>query len=503
MKLSKTNFLIYRDCGKNAWLKIHKPDIYYKYPLSAFEEGIIKTGNEVDKLARELFPNGVLIEDREDSERTKEMIDDETKVLYQPVFETDEYKMISDILVWNDNTKKYDLYEVKASNSGEEGSKKKKDELYTHDIAFQYIVLKDLDIPIGTLNLVRLNYEYVRGAELDLNHLFTKEDFTESVKEIEDQVREEMRIAREYLFQENEPDGHCSCITKGRNSHCTTFKYSNPKVPDYSVHDISRIGLSKRKLEELVDSSIFDILDVPDHLEFSERQMNQILVAKTKKIITDCEILEDFFGEIKYPVSFLDYETFPSAIPRFAGYGPYNQIPFQFSLHILREANGEVEHKEFIYTDSGNPDIPFAKALQESIPSDGSVIVWNKSFEMNINKRLGERNKEFEKFMIGVNDMVVDLEDPFKHQAVVHHGFKGKTSIKYILPTLVPKLSYKVLDIQEGGTASNTWNEISTGKLDEKKAQEKTESLLRYCELDTLAMVEIFKYLLQTVKNMN
>src|SRR3989344_2978402 len=175
MKLTKTDFLIYKDCAKNAWLKVHKPDIYFAKPLSVFDQGIIDAGNEVDELARDLFPNGILLPDRKATEETKKLIEAETPVIYQPVFETDSYKIICDILVWNSDARLYDLYEVKASNSGE--NKKAKDELYTLDIAFQYVVLKELKIPIGKLFLSRLNNEYVRGVDLELHQLFTKEDF--------------------------------------------------------------------------------------------------------------------------------------------------------------------------------------------------------------------------------------------------------------------------------------------------------------------------------------
>ncbi|MFA6571882.1 MAG: hypothetical protein WCT77_11680, partial [Bacteroidota bacterium] len=224
MKLTKTDYLIYKDCAKNAWLKIHKPDIYFAKPLSVFDQGIIETGNEIDILARELFPKGVLITNRDAVEETMELVKSETPVIYQPVFETDLYKTISDILVWNSDSKVYDLYEVKASNSGE--NKKAKDELYTYDIAFQYLVLKKLNVPIGRLYLTRLNSEYIREFDLDLNKLFLKEDFTERVMEILPAVEEEMKIAQKFLASEEEPFGSCKCITRGRSSHCTTFSYS-------------------------------------------------------------------------------------------------------------------------------------------------------------------------------------------------------------------------------------------------------------------------------------
>ena len=152
MKLTKTDYLIYKNCEKNAWLKIHKPDVYFATPISSFDKTIIETGNEVDILARDLFPNGLTISDRSATEETMQLIKSKTPVIYQPVFETDLYKIVCDILVWNTSSKAYDLYEVKASNNGDE--KKKKDELYTYDIAFQYLVLRELNVPIGKLNLI-------------------------------------------------------------------------------------------------------------------------------------------------------------------------------------------------------------------------------------------------------------------------------------------------------------------------------------------------------------
>ena len=234
-------------------------------------------------------------------------------------------------------------------------------------------------------------------------------------------------------------------------------------------------------------------------MKLSDKQLNQIEVARSREDIIEREEIQSFLDTIEYPIAFFDYETFPSAIPRFDGYSPYNQIPFQFSVHVLDKPKGELTHEEFIYTGEGNPDVPVIEALQKLIPGKGSVIVWYKSFEMSRNKELGKRNPAFETFLSSLNDRIIDLEDPFKDQFYVHPEFKGKTSIKYILPALVPELSYKELDIQEGGTASNTWNRIVTGEYSEEEAGRQIKNLLKYCELDTFAMVEIFKFLQRVV----
>ena len=144
-----------------------------------------------------------------------------------------------------------------------------------------------------------------------------------------------------------------------------------------------------------------------------------------------------------------------------------------------------------------NPDLGFIKALEKYLPSKGSVIVWNKAFERGINLKLMIRNVAHVDFFENLNDRLVDLEVPFKKQFYIHPGFKGKTSIKYVLPTLAPSFSYKDLNIQEGGAASDTWNKIISGKFADESVEVKSKDLLIYCKLDTLAMYEIWKNCLE------
>src|SRR3989344_8317424 len=206
MKLSKTNFLICLDCAKNAWLKIHKPEIYKKKQLSSFELNIIDTGNQIDELAHGLFPNGTLVESRDDTEFTNKLMTDKTPVIYQPVFTTETYITASDIFVWNSDTNTYDLYEVKSSTASEEDGGRKTED-YLIDMAFQKNVLSDLGIQVGTLNLIRLNKKYVRMGNIDLKELFFIENFTDQVNEKLEEIKQKMEGAYELLSKETEPNG--------------------------------------------------------------------------------------------------------------------------------------------------------------------------------------------------------------------------------------------------------------------------------------------------------
>ena len=494
MKLSKTNFLICLDCAKNAWLKIHKPDIYKKYPLSSFELNIIDTGNQIDKLARDLYPGGVLIESRDDTETTKNLIANKTSVIYQPVFATDKYITASDIFVWNNSSGLYDLYEVKSSTSSEEGGGRKTEE-YLIDMAFQKNILDELGIKIGTLNLVRLNKEYVRVGDINIKELFIVENLTGQVNEKLEEIRAKMDAAYELLSSDKEPNGHCDCILKGWNSHCTTSSYSNHDLPEYPVHAIARIH--KKKLIELVDNNILSIHDVPEDFELSENQRRQVDTAQSGREYIDKDGIVEFLQTMKYPLAFLDYETYPSAIPKYNGYRPYQQVPFQFSLHVINSHGDEMKHYDFIYTDKDCPDKHFASGLKEYLPKSGSVVVWNQKFEKGINEQIGEHLSEYKDFMLEVNSRVVDLMVPFFGKTTMydHPEFKGSASIKYVLPALVKNLSYKELHIQEGGAASDTWNRIVSGEYSDQEKDMKIKALKDYCHLDTLAMVEIWKVL--------
>lgn len=495
-KLSKTNYLVYRDCAHNAWVKVHRPDVYHAKPPSVFEQAVMDTGNDVDARARGLFPGGVLIR-RGDADGTAQLVAQRSPILYQPVFETDRYTTACDILVWDADREVYDLYEVKASTSGED--RKAKDDLYAHDLAFQAVLLKVCGLPLGRLFLTRLDGSYVSDGTLDLDRLFTREDFTDRVMPMLDAVAAEMDAAHDTVNLDAMPAAPCSCIYKGRSSHCTTFGFINPEVPDYGVHDLSRIGLSPRRLRALVDADILALDDVPDDFELTVNQANQLRAARRQESFLDVAPLAAFLDRIRYPIAFLDYETYPCALPRFAGFRPYDHVPFQFSQHVVSHAGGEAVHRDFLYTGASCPDAHFVSALRDAVPPEGSIVVWNRTFEQGINEKLAVRLPHERAFLDSVNARIVDLMDVFTGQMVVHPGFRGRTSIKWVLPALVPQLSYDGLAIQEGATASETWNRIVTGDMEVDEADDARNDLIAYCKRDSLAMVEIWRVLLGAV----
>lgn len=492
--LSKTDYLLFRECKKNLWYKVHQPDLYWSQELSDFEKQIIETGNEVELVARQLFIGGVLVEGRDllAEEKTQELLNKKTPVIFQAVFKNDYFFAAVDVLEYKPDGS-WHIFEIKATSDVDKKT-------HYHDLAFQVNLLEKLGLKISGASVIHLNSEYIRQGDINVFKLFSIIDVTEVVWEIKEAVAQEMQTAIQYIASDSEPLGYCDCIYKGRSAHCSTFLHSNPKIPAYGVHDISRIGQSKKKLQDLVDVGIFEFNDIPEELfdTLSPAQQNQIETHLTGRLLLDRPSIKKELDSLTFPLYFLDYETFPAAIPRFDGFSPYQQIPFQYSLYVLEspeDAPEKMTHHEFLFDDATDPSSAFLKSLQEHIGEKGSVIVWNKGFECKINNELAERQPNFKSFIEAVNARVYDLMEIFAKQYYVDKNFKGRVSIKNILPVLVPELSYKKLDIKEGGTASQKWNEMTMGNLSEKEKEKIKQDLKIYCGLDTYAMYAIWKVL--------
>jgi len=524
MKLiTKSDYVLWRECPHNAWMKIWKPEIYKASPLSEFELHLVESGNMVELEARKRFPDGIFIETRgeESLKKTQELLKIKTKTLFQASFSDGTLFAAIDILKQGDNGELY-IYEVKASNSsklegGDEETDNEGDEVvdfkdikavekhkkemfkdhHLFDLAFQVYLARKIGYTIAGAFLVRLNKQYVRAGDIDLDKLFVVENVSSFVDEVLPRVEEEVKMLTELLNSLKEPSGPCCCIYKGRSKHCTTFAHHNKEVPAYSVHDLARIGNSKKKLYELIDSGIYNILEIPDDFEFGKRITKQIQVHKRGKAEIDHGAIRAELETLQFPLYFLDYESFNPAIPRFSGYKPYQQIPFQFSLHRLDSPDGELVHEEFLYTGKKDPSPLFAEALEKVIGKVGSIIVWNKTFEgLHINKHLAIRLPEYADLIQNINARIFDLMTIFSRQLYIHPDFHGSASIKKILPVLCPKLSYKELDIGNGSEAMNTWNKLVTEDIEEKEKKEIEKAMLEYCGLDTYAMYAIWKHLM-------
>ncbi len=492
MYITKTDYLEYTFCRKNLWLKKHKPEIFENLELSEFEKKIIEEGNLADLEARNLFPDGILVDSqgRYAITDTNTYIKKKERVIFQATFFENDFYIRADILVYNAKLKAYELYEVKASND----IKRKVPNNYINDLAFQKNVIEKSGIKIYKSGVIHLNRHYRKKGKINYNELFIISDLSDEVKEAQEKVKQEMRDIKRYLSMPE--DKGCECLYRGRSNHCTSFSYSNPEVPEYSVHDINRIGSNKKLLYDLIDRRIFKLEDIDRADMLTGAKKAQYDAYMSKKSIIDKETINKILSKLKFPLQFFDYEGFISAIPIFDNFGPYEQVPFQYSLHIMT-ADGNIKHKEFIITETNeNPTLALVKQMKKDIDPKKSTIVWHMSYEKDRNKKLAQLHPEYKDFLEEMNDNIFDLKTIFSKNYYVDYRFKGSASIKKVLPVLIPSLSYNNLNIRKGDQASERWEKMIHKDTKKEEKEEIKNDLLEYCKLDTWAMVEIYKYLI-------
>lgn len=485
MILTKTDFKEYLLCPKCLWVKKKKPELYKEGEISLFLKKLIKDGYEVEEYVQKFFPTGVFVSGNNDElvEKTKELLKGD-RTIFQATFQTNEGLFVKlDILKLNEETKKWDIYEVKAS------SEIKTDLLHNHikDITFQSIVAEKSGVNIGDSYIVYINKKYVREGEIDPNKLFIFENVTEQVNDHKEIVEREIDQALSLLKREDVSLNECECLYRSAGQQCDCFQLFNPDVPQYSVHNIFR----GNKLRLLVDNDVFDIKDIPEDFDLTDTQKDKVLLQKTGKPMIDQSSIDKTISNLQYPIYFLDYETLGSPIPPLDGYKANQNLVFQYSLHKLNE-DGSLEHFEYLADNLEDATSELLESMKKNIGPVGSILVWFEPFEKGRNKELMDLHPEHKKFLEDVNNRIFDLMKVFKKD-YLHPDFQGSASIKKVLPVMVPELSYKTLEIQDGTMALSEWEKMVNHNISPEEREATRKNLLEYCKLDTLAMVELFR----------
>jgi CRISPR/Cas system-associated exonuclease Cas4 (RecB family) len=472
-QLTKTDFIQYLNCPKSLWWLKHDPESYPHGEFSVFLQKLTREGYEVERYVRQLFEK-----------------DDGRAVNFQTVFETDDGLFArADALEHTDDGEAI-LYEIKSSTSV------KTDNAHNHikDACFQKICAERAGQKIDRVYLVHLNGKYVLDGEIDPAALLEFADVTDQVGEMADATKAEIEAALTLLRVVELDRNGCSCLRKSRANHCDTFSLLNPGIPVPSIYSLPR--LSQKKRDELITNGIFDLPGVPEDYPLSANQEIVLLAAKAGAAQINFAEIQGFFEGFLYPFYFLDFETYGSAVPLMDRASPHKQFPVQYSLHILG-AGGTLTHKEFLEREARLPD-RLIDQMQADIGPEGSVVSWHASFEKTQNREMGKWFPDKAAFLNDLNDRMVDLEDLFK-TAYVDARFNGSTSIKKVLPVICPELGYKDLEVQDGSLAMAAWERLIAAKG--KEADQIANDLLRYCERDTLAMVEIYRFLAELAAN--
>jgi hypothetical protein len=189
----------------------------------------------------------------------------------------------------------------------------------------------------------------------------------------------------------------------------------------------------------------------------------------------------------------MDFETVNPAIPRFAGMRPYDQLPFQWSVHVLRKPGAAPEHFEFLATGAGDPRREFVASLCAALGEGGNIIVYS-AFESQRLAELGTCFPDFAQRIETIQGRLFDLL-PAVRNHVYHPAFAGSYSLKSVLPALVPEMSYSGLAVADGQAAGLAWESLITGHLDKTECAGIRRALLEYCGQDTLALVRLVERL--------
>ena len=493
MKISKSEYLIYLDAPMHLWAYVHKK----------------LDSNLIDTFAKHLFEQGYQVQKYAKKYIEKILIPDlyhNTKQFYLEVTKSDGlFEARIDLLVFNEKEENWDLIEIKSTNDIKP--------IHQKDLTFQYLIFTK-HYKIGKCYILHLNKNYERKGQLSIKELFTLTDITEKILELVETVNierfEALEVAQQKDYNEVE-----ACI---KPKKCPCKELCHPLLPNYSIYDISRI--SKGKVNFLRGNYSNDIKDVPSdsHLgrfALTETQRRQVVVAQRDTPFIDVSGIKSFLKELKYPLYFLDYESFNPAIPMYDNYKPYDQMPFQYSLHIKESNDSDFKHKEYLECSPVDPSIGLIKCLRKDIPLDnGSIIIWSK-FERTQNNAMSRRYPEQSEFIENINSRLWDLMEIFRKPMFALPEFKGSYSIKNILPVLVPELTYKGMPIANGSVAMTKWvqmvygggitamdyseseEDFSTEAIDIPKEvvdkEEVRKNLLEYCKLDTWAMVKILE----------
>ena len=337
-----------------------------------------------------------------------------------------------------------EIYEVKSSTSV--------NSIYYDDASFQYYVLSGLGLNVKKVGIVYINNQYVRQKELDLDELFNIEDITSTVIEKQDEIRKNVEKINNFMREHDE---------------------NNEPVIDIGNH------CSK-----------------PYECDFWEYCTKDLKTGSTpeQEDIIDKESIKKLVSSLNYPLYFIDYETYMTPIPEIEGTRPYQQLPFQYSLHIIKEEGAPLEHKEFLaQADDDNFIRHFAESMTDVLSEEGSVIVYNKSFESsNVNKKLALMFPDLKDKIERINNNMVDFMIPFQQKKYYTKEMKGSHSIKKVLPALYPDLTYDNLSgVKEGMEASEAFLNLKNKPTEEM--EESRKELLEYCKLDTYALVKIYE----------
>ena len=485
-RLSKTRFTAGLQCLKLLYLDWFSKDL--ADPVDPSQQALFDSDTEVGALARQRFPNGLLIEDpynehsRAMTSTSKALEDTSIPAIYEAAFLFEGIRIRVDILSRNGDGS-FDLVEVKSSTSVKPE--------HIPDAAIQLHVLEGSGVPVRNVFLLHIDNTYVyEGGPYDLERLFRLEDITDQARDFLTSVPGSLARMWEVLHSDEVPaieiGPQCT-----RPYRCPFYGFCRQDLPEHLIEQLPRAG--RDLMDKLRTAGIQDIGDIP--AGFPGLTANQQRVrdsVATGRTYVGPELGNEL-SKATYPLHFLDFETFNRALPIYPETRPYQVIPFQWSLH-LRDTDGKLGHTSFLHDGRGDPREAFTRNLLDATGPEGTILVYS-SYEKTIIERLANEFPQYQQGLMALPGRFLDLLAVVRAHCY-HPDFHGSYSIKAVLPALVPDMTYRDLEIRDGSLASVYFAKMIAPDTEQAEREQVRRALLAYCERDTEAMVRVLDALL-------
>jgi hypothetical protein len=478
--LSKTKYITGLQCPRLLWMEIHEPG---KIPKAdTVTQYVFDQGHLVGELAKKLFPGGIDIpaDDFMGNISTTRNLLKERKPLFEAGILAGRLYSRVDILSPAEE-EWWDIFEVKSSTGVKE--------VHINDVAFQRYCCNQSGLDIRKCYLVSINRHYVKSGEIDPDGLFNIHDITDKVAEasvdIQDRIEDMLEVIKQKDYPEMIIGPHC------RNPYECLLTDCWEHLPE---HNIFTLYYGGKKSFEMYGSGIVAVGEIPDGYKLNDKQRIQQACVASGEPHIDREAICGFLSSLEYPLYYLDFETIGSAVPLFDGTRPYQNIPFQFSLHVVKDESSQPEHLAFLANGTDDPRPALLAELKNTIGNDGSILVYNKGFEEGILKELARAFPQYSGWVTDVSNRLVDLLVPFSGFHYYHPLQKGSASLKRVLPAITGR-GYEDLDISDGQVASVRFLTATFGDMPEAEKAQVMDDLEKYCGRDTEGMIWIVEKL--------
>ena len=370
----------------------------------------------------------------------------------------------------------WDLLEIKSGNSPEDREKIKAE--YIDDLAYTHCVANGAGLTIERAQLVLINREYrLDGHE----EMFAIVDVTEAVVERSAEFATVAMAIADAVLGDVAPKAELKLVCGKCEFFATVCLGKDVPDPLFILPRLSEKRFAELKAYERISR-------LPPDASLTDPQQRVADVIRSGVPAVDEKELA-ILDDVRWPVRYLDFETVNPALPWFEGIAPYEVLPFQYSVHRRDTPGGAHSHYEFLAPVAGDWRRGLAEQLIEALGDEGSIVVYS-NFEK---VRLSALAKMYPDLAVQIGRIIArlfDLESVFK-KGYCHPGFAGRTSIKKVLPVMVPELSYERLRVNNGDDALGLFSLIRVGEIPVDEIEQHRADMLEYCKLDTLAMVEL------------